>query len=96
MWYPYKSAGNALIILNYKAKAVNFGIVYGQSKYGLAKGLKITAAEADNFINKYFETYPGIKDYMHNMVELVEKLTVEDCKRIYEHYNFACLKEVMQ
>ena len=59
--------------MRYKAKAVNFGIVYGQSKYGLAKGLKITAAEADNFINKYFETYPGIKDYMHNMVELVEK-----------------------
>ena len=58
--------------MRYKAKAVNFGIVYGQSKYGLAKGLKITAAEADNFINKYFETYPGIKDYMHNMVELVE------------------------
>lgn len=59
--------------MRYKAKAVNFGIVYGQSKYGLAKALKITAAEADNFINKYFETYPGIKDYMHNMVELVEK-----------------------
>ena len=39
--------------MRYKAKAVNFGIVYGQSKYGLAKGLKITAAEADNFINKY-------------------------------------------
>ena len=31
----------------------------------------------------------------NHMVELVEKLTSEDCKRIYEHYNFACLKEVM-
>ncbi len=59
--------------MRYKAKAVNFGIVYGQSKYGLAKALKITSTEADNFINKYFETYPRIKDYMHNMVELVEK-----------------------
>lgn len=59
--------------MRYKAKAVNFGIVYGQSKYGLAKALKITADEAENFINKYFETYPRIKDYMHNMVELVEK-----------------------
>lgn len=58
--------------MRYKAKAVNFGIVYGQSKYGLAKGLKITAAEADNFIQKYFETYPKIKEYMENMVELVE------------------------
>lgn len=59
--------------MRYKAKAVNFGIVYGQSKYGLAKALKISASEAENFINKYFDTYPGIKDYMHRMVELVEE-----------------------
>lgn len=59
--------------MRYKAKAVNFGIVYGQSKYGLAKTLKITSAEADNFINKYFETYPKIQEYMNNMVELIEK-----------------------
>ncbi len=59
--------------MRYKAKAVNFGIVYGQSKYGLAKALKITPAEAENFINKYFETYPKINEYMSNMVELVEK-----------------------
>lgn len=59
--------------MRYKAKAVNFGIVYGQSKYGLAKALGIKADEADNFINKYFETYPGIKDYMFSMVSLVEK-----------------------
>lgn len=58
--------------MRYKAKAVNFGIVYGQSKYGLAKSLGIKADEADTFINKYFKTYPGIKDYMHNMVSLVE------------------------
>lgn len=59
--------------MRYKAKAVNFGIVYGQSKYGLAKALKITPAEAENFINKYFETYPKINEYMSKMVELVEK-----------------------
>lgn len=59
--------------MRYKAKAVNFGIVYGQSKYGLAKALKITPAEAESFINKYFETYPKINEYMSNMVELVEK-----------------------
>lgn len=59
--------------MRYKAKAVNFGIVYGQSKYGLAKALKITPAEAGNFINKYFETYPKINEYMSKMVELVEK-----------------------
>lgn len=59
--------------MRYKAKAVNFGIVYGQSKYGLAKALKITPAEAENFINKYFGTYPKINEYMSKMVELVEK-----------------------
>lgn len=59
--------------MRYKAKAVNFGIVYGQSKYGLAKALGISAAEADMFIGKYFLTYPKIKDYMNNMVALVEE-----------------------
>lgn len=59
--------------MRYKAKAVNFGIVYGQSKYGLAKALGISAAEADMFIGKYFLTYPKIKAYMNNMVALVEE-----------------------
>lgn len=59
--------------MRYKAKAVNFGIVYGQSKYGLAKALKITADEAQSFIDKYFETYPKIAIYMQAMIELVEK-----------------------
>ena len=59
--------------MRYKSKAVNFGIVYGQSKYGLAKALKITPYEAESFINKYFETYPKIQIYMQAMVELVQK-----------------------
>lgn len=59
--------------MRYKAKAVNFGIVYGQSKYGLAKSLNITPSEAENFINKYFETYPDIKSYMEKMTEYVQK-----------------------
>ncbi len=54
-----------------KAKAVNFGIVYGQSKYGLAKNLGISNNEAQEFIDKYFETYPGVKDYMINEIEFV-------------------------
>ena len=49
-----------------KAKAVNFGIVYGQSKYGLARGLGISNAEAQEFIEKYFEHYPGVKQYMED------------------------------
>ncbi|MDD3594140.1 MAG: DNA polymerase I [Candidatus Gastranaerophilales bacterium] len=47
-----------------KAKAVNFGIVYGQTKYGLADTLGISQQEAQEFIDKYFETYPDIKRYM--------------------------------
>ena len=54
-----------------KAKAVNFGIVYGQSKYGLAKNLGISNNEAQDFIDKYFETYPGVKDYMTREVDFV-------------------------
>ena len=54
-----------------RAKAVNFGIVYGQSKYGLAKSIGITNAEAQEFIDKYFETYPRVKEYMNKEVEFV-------------------------
>lgn len=54
-----------------KAKVVNFGIVYGQSKYGLAKNLGISNSEAQEFIDKYFETYPRVKEYMTREVEFV-------------------------
>lgn len=56
-----------------KAKAVNFGIVYGQSKYGLAKSLGITNNEAQDFIDKYFETYPRVREYMIREVDFVNK-----------------------
>lgn len=59
--------------MRYKAKAVNFGIVYGQSKYGLAKALGITSDDADNFINRYFATYPKVKKYMEDMVKKVSE-----------------------
>ena len=54
--------------MRYKSKAVNFGIIYGQTRYGLAKALDIPAQEAQNFIDKYFMTYPRVKDYMENTV----------------------------
>ena len=54
-----------------KAKAVNFGIVYGQSKYGLAKSIGISNDEAQKFIDKYFETYPKVKEYMLKEIEFV-------------------------
>ena len=52
-----------------KAKAVNFGIVYGQTRYGLASVLNISNVEAQTFIDKYFETYPKVKLYMENSVQ---------------------------
>ncbi|MCR5260677.1 MAG: DNA polymerase I [Candidatus Gastranaerophilales bacterium] len=59
--------------MRYNAKAVNFGIVYGQSKYGLASQLGISAFEADEFIAKYFHTYPKIKDYMYETIDFAQK-----------------------
>jgi len=51
------------------AKAVNFGIVYGISDFGLARQLNIPTSEAGHFIKKYFEAFPGIKAYMDNTIE---------------------------
>lgn len=50
------------------AKAVNFGIVYGISDYGLSQSLKITRKEAGHFIARYLESYPKVKDYMEDIV----------------------------
>ncbi|ACM60539.1 DNA polymerase I [Caldicellulosiruptor bescii] len=52
-----------------QAKAVNFGIVYGISDYGLARDIKISRKEAAEFINKYFERYPKVKEYLDNTVK---------------------------
>ena len=51
------------------AKAVNFGIIYGISGYGLADNIHTTTKEANEFINNYLETYPGIKEYMDNTIK---------------------------
>ena len=56
-----------------KAKAVNFGIIYGQSKYGLAKSLGISATSAQMFIDKYFATYPNIKKFMDETVKFAHE-----------------------
>ncbi len=54
-----------------RAKTVNFGIIYGQTRYGLGKAIGITPEEAEEFINRYFATYSGIKLYMNAMIERV-------------------------
>ena len=51
------------------AKAVNFGIVYGISAFGLSEGLSISRKEAMEYIEKYFETYPGVKKFLDGLVE---------------------------
>ena len=52
-----------------KAKAVNFGIIYGQTRWGLASSLGISNEEAQTFIDKYFLTYPKVKEYMNNCIQ---------------------------
>lgn len=51
------------------AKAVNFGIVYGISDYGLSQNLDITRKEAGEFIDKYLRSFPGVKEYMDSIVQ---------------------------
>jgi DNA polymerase-1 len=46
------------------AKAVNFGVIYGQSPFGLAKALNISQEEAARFINEYFDRYPGVEEFL--------------------------------
>jgi len=55
--------------LRSKAKAVNFGIVYGISEFGLAEQIDINRKEAKSYIEQYLETYHGIRDYMKDIVE---------------------------
>ena len=56
-----------------KAKAVNFGIVYGISDFGLAEQIDSTRYEAKEFIEAYYEAYPGIKTYMDKIIKFCEK-----------------------
>ncbi len=54
--------------LRSRAKAVNFGIVYGQQAYGLAQSLRIPFGEAQEMIERYFEAYPGVRSYLDKLV----------------------------
>src|SRR5699024_5361591 len=55
--------------LRRQAKAVNFGIVYGISDYGLSQKLGITRKEAKHFIDRYFKSYRGVSEYMEDIVK---------------------------
>ena len=55
-----------------QAKAINFGVIYGISGFGLARNLRIPRSEAQGFIDRYFERFPGIKDYMNATTEFAK------------------------
>ncbi len=56
-----------------KAKAINFGIIYGISQYGLAKQISVSNNEAEDFLNAYFLKFPEIKDYMNKTISFCRK-----------------------
>lgn len=72
-------------LMRRKAKAVNFGIVYGISSFGLGQDLDISRKEAEEYIQKYFDTYKKVKHFMDDMVESAKKkgysLTMFDRRR---------------
>jgi DNA polymerase-1 len=56
-----------------QAKAINFGVIYGISGFGLARNLRIPRSEAQGFIDRYFERFPGIKEYMSETVKFAQE-----------------------
>ena len=56
-----------------KAKAINFGIIYGISQYGLAKQINVSNVEAEDFLNSYFNKFPEIKNYMEQTIKSCRK-----------------------
>ena len=56
------------------AKAINFGLIYGMSAFGLSKQLQITRAEAQNYIEQYFDRYPQVKNYMDETKQSAKKM----------------------
>ena len=72
-----------------RAKAINFGIIYGISAFGLARQLRIPQGEAKTYIDSYFEHYPGIRDYMETTKEFAraphtrpDRLSCNGCSSI--------------
>ena len=77
--------------MRYQAKAVNFGILYGISSFGLSEDLQIDMKSAKKFIDDYLNTYPGIKEYMNDTIKKAHETgyvkTIMNRKRIIEELN---------
>ena len=71
--FHLESTDEVTPLMRRRAKAVNFGIVYGISDYGLSKNLNISRKQAKEFIDNYFEQYPQIKDYMDKAVKVARE-----------------------
>lgn len=71
--FKLKSPAEVTPLMRRRAKAVNFGIVYGISDYGLSKNLNISRKKAQEFIDNYFEQYPQIKEYMDKAVQIARE-----------------------
>ncbi len=78
-------------LMRRQAKAVNFGILYGISGFGLSENLDMNFNDAKKFIDKYLETFPGIKNYMNKVVEEAHKngyvKTIMNRKRVIDELN---------
>ena len=64
--------GDVTPAMRRSAKAVNFGIIYGESAFGLSQSLGISPTEAAEFIRRYFEAYPAVKEYLNGTVEFAK------------------------
>lgn len=69
----FANGGEVSSAMRSRAKAVNFGIIYGMSEFGLAKTLKVSNAEARGFIASYFNQYPEVKEYMDENVNFAKE-----------------------
>ena len=68
-----KDFKNVTSELRRKAKAINFGIIYGISQYGLAKQISVSTSDANDFLKSYFKKFPEIKDYMSSTINFCRK-----------------------
>lgn len=59
-----------------KAKAINFGIIYGISSYGLAKQISVSNTEAESFLRSYFTKFPEIKEFMNETIKFCKKMVM--------------------